>query len=193
MTIPVATAVELATAIFGTGGFSAMFTWLSTRRQEHGAAVKALEADIDQHRAQLQKAMNQVHALNERIATLESASDSGFPSWRKNVDGRYFWVNSEYVRTILAPLQMTPDDLYGKTDLEVPRFSHALAVALKTLDLTASVYGYACASHVQFHANTKRMTVIKKSAVDAQGRMTLIGFACPEYTVSDSGVIPVPT
>lgn len=172
------TIIAAITAISGTGAVGALYKVFTDRSKRVDEKLAAMRIEHDNCAKALFASNTELVDLRLRVLVLEMKNDIGFPMWKKTQEGRYLWANPEFARRVLAPLKLNVQAIYGKRDDEILEFAPFVSLLLK-LDDEAAVRGYAIATDVTFNPQLK-MTIIKRSATDELGGITLVGIGCPQ-------------
>lgn len=176
MSFEISSLVNAVVAVAGTG----IFAWLGKVLADRQArAEKKLQAMIEEHRS----CRDQIIVLTSRIVSLETANDTGFPSWKKTQEGTWIYCNSEFAKQVLVPIGLRPLDIYGKHDDEILLFSPMLPKIMRELHAEAALNGFACRSDIRFHDKARLMTVNNKAVCDLAGEVTFLGIGCPQNSI----------
>ncbi len=122
--------------------------------------------------------------LKQEVEKLKlSILPSAVPEWRKDTKGRYVYVSPVYEVFLLLPLELSVNDLIGKTDEEVFSDYPDFVQTLKSIDLEArrSLKKFAIRRNVKFPGHPESLMVIKEITQSVDGITYYIGRCYPEY------------
>ena len=124
--------IEVILLLGGMGGFGGVYKYYNSMK----SALESDRANCEKSNAELKENIRQ---LEHRIIISESKTDSGFPEWKKDSEGRFIWCNGEFVRHYLSPYNKNFSHISNKKNEEVNFFSEELIKSLNELDLMARV------------------------------------------------------
>ena len=82
--------------------------------------IKELREEVQQLRVVISERESEVQSLRHQLMIFESSQiDIPLPVWLKDTEGKMLFVNSEYERMILEPVNKTSEDYIGCTDYEI--------------------------------------------------------------------------
>lgn len=96
--------------------------------------IENLQHQIDELKAQLSERELTILGLQNRLIIFESShTDIPLPMWLKDTKGVMLFLNDEYEKQILHPIDMTKADYIGRTDRDV--WAEEIADAWRENDL----------------------------------------------------------
>ena len=130
--------LELIAAILGGGTLTALVqTWATSKKDKQEEIYRVLDeykSMIDElrkveasckvllndHQVKIFEMQETITELKNKIILLETASnDLPFPMWLKDMDSRMLYLNTEYERNFLQPINKTAADYIGKFDRDI--------------------------------------------------------------------------
>lgn len=143
--------------------------------------------DRKQERADHQKCLEKVAALERRLEVVEHHHSSLFARWIKDARGRICWVNGRAMATIFGPLELTRDEVEGRTFQDL--LDVTAAAEIDRLERAAlALPGMAVSTVVQLHPRLPVMIVVAAAGVGRDMELIYEGHAYPDQrseTVSE--------
>jgi hypothetical protein len=123
------------------------------------------------------RCVEEVEELKARVAVIEHHHTSYLARWIRDATRRVVWINDKALLSIFAPLDLTREQVIGKTLAELP-FDQVAVAEVDRLDAAALAHPEVAASNViQMHPLLPLMVIVKVAAVGRDGELVFEGYA----------------
>lgn len=159
--------------LFGGGIISYLKFYQDTRKSD----LTFIEEDLKRYKEAYEQLRLEIDKL--KLTLLPSA----VPEWRKDIKGRYVYVSPNYEIFILLPLNLSGEDVIGRTDEEIFHQYPEFVKELKLIDDQArhSLKKFAVKRDIKVPGQEGSLMIIKEITQNVDGVTYFVCRCYPEF------------